>query len=164
MNSFYDVVGTEFGWSCSCPDHQFRKVCCKHIHAVEISLKIHKEVKKKHVIETVDVSLCQFCGSDNVSKWGVRHNKNYDLQIYRCKSCSKKFSINLGFEGMKATPEIITSAMQLYFTGESLRGVQKFIRLQGINVNHTTVYRWIKKYTKMMDDYLSTITLQVGEK
>ena len=164
MNSFYDVVGTEFGWSCSCPDHQFRKVCCKHIHAVEISLKIRKEVKKKHVIETVDVSLCQFCGSDNVSKWGVRHNKNYDLQIYRCKSCSKKFSINLGFEGMKATPEIITSAMQLYFTGESLRGVQKFIRLQGINVNHTTVYRWIKKYTKMMDDYLSTITLQVGEK
>ena len=65
---------------------------------------------------------------------------------------------------MRASLEIITSAMQLYFTGESLRGVQKSIRLQGIDVNHTTVYRWIKKYTKMMDDYLSTITPQVGEK
>ena len=164
--SLYDVVGTEFGWSCSCPDHQFRKVCCKHIHAVEISLKIRKEVKKKHVIETVDVSSCQFCGSDDVSKWGggVRHNKNHDLQIFKCKNCNKKFSTNLGFENMHASPQVITSAMQLYFTGESLRGVRQFLRLQGVNMSHVAIYKWVKKYVKLMDDYLSTITPQVGEK
>jgi len=47
---------------------------------------------------------------------------------------------------MHATPQIITSAMQLYFTGESFRNVQKFMRLQGVNVSHMGVYKWINKY------------------
>jgi putative transposase len=42
---------------------------------------------------------------------------------------------------MRATPKIITSDMQLYFPGESLRNVQKFQRLQGINVSHMGVYK-----------------------
>ena len=62
---------------------------------------------------------------------------------------------------MRATPEIITSAMQLYFIGESLRSVQKFIKLQGIDFSHVAIYEWIKKYTKLMDGYLSTIKPQV---
>lgn len=36
----YDVIATEKGWVCSCPDHTFRQVCCKHIHSVEFSLSI----------------------------------------------------------------------------------------------------------------------------
>jgi len=159
----HDIVGTEFGWSCSCEDHQFRKTCCQHIHAVEISLSIRKEVKK-HIIDTVNTDCCQFCKTDNIVKWGVRHNKNYDLQIYKCKDCSKKFSINIGFEGMRATPDMITQAMQLYFTGESLRGVQKFLKLQGVKMSHVSIYKWVKKYVKLMDNYLSTITPQVGDK
>lgn len=139
----HDVVGTEFGGSCSCEDHKFRRGCCKHIHAVEISLSIRKEVKK-HVIEQVNVNCCQFCNSENISKWGIRHNKNCDLQVYKCNDCNKKFSNNIGFEGMRATPDMITQAMQLYFTGESLRGVQKFLKLQGVNMSHVSVYKWIK--------------------
>ena len=54
--------------------------------------------------------------------------------------------------------------MQLYFTGESLRGVQKFPRLQGINMSHVAIYKWVKKYVSLMDDYLATITPQVGDK
>jgi len=63
-----------------------------------------------------------------------------------------------------STPEIVTSAMQLYFTDESLRGVQKFIKLQEINFLHVAIYEWVKKYTKLMDDYLNTIKPQVGNK
>lgn len=59
---------------------------------------------------------------------------------------------------MHATPQIITSAMQLYFTGESLRNVQKFLRLQGVNVSHMAVYKWIKKYVRLMEQYLDKIT------
>lgn len=84
--------------------------------------------------------------------------------MFRCKDCKKKFSINLGFEKIHASPQIITSAMQLYFTGESLRGVQKFLKLQGVNMSHVAIYKWIKKYTNLMDSYLKTITPQVGEK
>jgi len=65
---------------------------------------------------------------------------------------------------MHASPQTITSAMQLYFTGESLRGVSKFLKLQGINMSHVSIYKWVKKYVSLMDNYLSTITPQVGDK
>jgi transposase-like protein len=64
---------------------------------------------------------------------------------------------------MKASPQIITSAMQLYFTGESLRNVQKFLRLQGVEVHYTTVYRWIQKYVALMEKYLEQIKPQVSD-
>ena len=40
----YDVCSTDLGWVCSCPDHKFRGVKCKHIFAVEISFALGKEV------------------------------------------------------------------------------------------------------------------------
>ncbi len=64
---------------------------------------------------------------------------------------------------MRATPQIITSALQLYFTGESFRNVQKFLKLQGVNINHNTVYRWIKKYVTLMKAYLEKITPNVAD-
>jgi transposase-like protein len=52
--------------------------------------------------------------------------------------------------------------MQLYFTGESLRNVQKFLRLQGVTVSHVAVYKWIKKYVALMEKYLDQIKPQVS--
>jgi len=162
-NKQHDIIALESGWSCSCEDHKFRKTCCKHIHAVEISLSIRTEVKK-HVIEPVKVDCCPKCKSGEFVKNGTRQNQNQTIQKYKCKECKCIFSINLGFEGMHASPQTITSAMQLYFTGESLRGVQKFLKLQGIDMSHVSIYKWVKKYVKLMDNYLSTITPQVGDK
>ena len=162
-NGNYDVVSTESGWNCNCKDHTFRHICCKHIHAVEFSLKIREQVKKNVIIQPIIVHSCQFCNSENIVKNAIRHNKYGDLQRYLCKSCNKRFSINLGFEKMKASPKIITSAMQLYFTGESLRNVQKFLNLQGIDVSHVAIYRWIDKYVGLMRKYLEQITPQVGD-
>jgi transposase-like protein len=53
---------------------------------------------------------------------------------------------------------MITSAMQLYFTGESFRNVQKFLKLQGVNLSHIAVYKWINKYVTVMEKYLEKIT------
>ena len=160
----YDVVSTEHGWTCQCPDHVYRRVCCKHIHAVKISLRIRKEVKPKTVMEPIQHDSCIFCNSKNIKKKGIRKNKTHSIQKYQCRQCNRYFSINLGFEKMHASPHVITSAMQLYFTGESLRGVQKFLRLQGVNMSYVSIYNWVKKYAQLMDDYLKTITPQVGEK
>jgi len=162
-NKQHNIISLESGWSCSCEDNYFTKMCCKHIHAVEISLKLRKSIKPK-IINPIETNCCIHCNSENFIKWTIRHNKNQDIQVYKCKDCSKYFSINLGFEGMHASPQIITSAMQLYFTGESLRNVQKFIKLQGINFSHVAIYEWVKKYVTLMDNYLSTITPQVGDK
>lgn len=68
-----------------------------------------------------------------------------------------------GDERMKHNPQAITSAMQLYFSGESLRNVMKSLRLLGVQVSHQTVYNWIRKYVTLMKDYVEKITPNVSD-
>jgi transposase-like protein len=58
---------------------------------------------------------------------------------------------------------MVTSAMQLYFTGESLRNVQKFLKLQGVKITHVCIYNWIRKYVGLMKAYLEKITPNVAD-
>ena len=137
---------------------------CKHVHAVELSFVLREVVAKEPIrIQPVSVQACPACNSIRIVKHGVRHNDSGDLQRWFCKECGKWFVVNLGFERMRATPQIITQAMQLYFTAESLRNVQKFLRLQGVNVSHVAVFKWIRKYVSLMQGYLDKLTPQVGD-
>ena len=163
-NGEYQVVSTEVGWFCSCPDAITRVLKCKHIFAVELSLELRRRIENSTRVVPLDFQSCLECGSKDVIKHGVRKNKNATIQRYECNSCGKWFVRNLGFERMGASPQAITSAMQLYFTGESLRNVQKFLALQGVNVSHVTIYNWIGKYVKLMESYLDKITPKVGDK
>ena len=162
-NGLYSVVRRGRGWRCSCPDHIFREVKCKHIWAVEFSQALRAEVSNQVVIKPLNMTTCLYCESDAIVRHGIRHLKNGgEIQRYTCKSCGKRFVRNLGFERLKATPHIVTSALQLYFTGESLRNTQKFLRLQGVQVSHQTIYNWIEKYTALMEKYLDKITPQLS--
>jgi putative transposase len=161
-NNEYDVISTEKCWICSCPDYTHRNINCKHILAVEISFELRKTVASEIIIPRIKVSSCPQCQSQLILKDGLRHNKYGDIQRYTCKNCFKRFTINLGFERMHATPQVITSAMQLYFTGESFRNVQKFLKIQGVNVSHMGVYKWINKYVKLMEKYLDKIKPNVS--
>jgi transposase-like protein len=158
----YSVEKRHGVWECSCPDHIYRKTKCKHIWAVEFSLALRNEVQKQVVIKPLDHTICVFCGSQTVVKHGLRQNKNGAIQRFTCKTCGKRFTRNLGFERLKATPQIVTCALQLYFTGESLRNVQRLLNLQGVNVTHQTVYNWIKRYVALMQKYLDKITPRVS--
>jgi transposase-like protein len=162
-NGEYTVCLSEDEWRCECPDHRFRGVKCKHIWATEFSLKMREQVKQNVVIQPLDSLTCVFCGSESTVKDALRHNKYGDIQRYLCKACGKRFSINLGFEGMRVSPQVITSTMQLYFTGESLRNVQKFLRLQGVKVSHVAVLKWIRKYIGLMGEYLEKIKPNVSD-
>lgn len=162
-DSWYDVISTEKGLVCDCPDHQWRKTKCKHIYAVEFSRIIRKQVWKHVTISPASTQSCPTCNSENIIKKGLRKNKYGNIQKYKCLDCGKWFVFNLGFERMRANPEVITSAMQLYFSGESLRNVTNFLILKGIKVSHVAVYKWIKKYVKLMESYLEKITPQLSD-
>ena len=151
------------GWLCTCPDFEFRNVQCKHVWAVQFSLAVRKEVEARVIEPITDIHACLFCKSENIIRWGLRHNKYGDIQKFSCKSCGKFFTINLGFEKMKHSPQAITTAMQLYFSGESLRNTARSLRLIGAQVSHQTIYRWIAKYTTLMEKYLDKITPQVSD-
>jgi transposase-like protein len=96
-------------------------------------------------------------------KHGVRHNKSGNIQRYSCNSCSKWFTFNIGFERMHATPQMITSAMQLYFSSESFRNSKRFLELQGVKISHVAVYKWIRKYVTLMQNYLDKIKPKVRD-
>lgn len=159
----YAVCLSEDEWHCECPDYRFRGVKCKHLWAVEFSLKMKEQVRKNIVIEEVAISNCVFCHSSKIKRFEVRHNKSGDIQRFLCGDCGKTFSVNIGFEKMKHNPQAITSAMQLYFSGESLRNTMKSLKLLGVEVSHQTVYNWIRKYVQLMGQYVEKIVPNVGD-
>lgn len=159
---FYDVEETEIGWKCNCPDHTYRGLKCKHIWAVLVSLGLRQQAKANIVLEPVVISDCPRCHSVNIKKDGLRRTKHGEIQRYVCADCGKKFGINVGFEKMKQNPKAVTAAMQLYFSGESLRNTQKSLRLIGVDVSHQTISNWIEKYMGIMKNYVDNLKPNVS--
>jgi putative transposase len=162
-NGEYTVTRNLVGWSCSCSDHIHRGVKCKHIWAVEFEFALKRRVWTRVIEPMTDAYICIFCKSDRIVKDGVRRNKHGDIQKFHCKECGHYFTINIGFEKMKHNPQGITTAMQLYFSGESLRNTAKSLRLMRVEVSHQTIFNWIQKYVSLMQKYLTKITPQVSD-
>ena len=159
-NGEYCVTRVCGEWICECPDNKYRHVKCKHIFAVEFSVSLREAVRR---IEPIDnLTECIFCGSSNIVKDGVRKNKRGEIQKFYCRDCKHYFTFNIGFERMKHNPQAITSAMQLYFSGESLRNTMKSLRLLGVEVSHQTIYNWINKYVSLMNSYVEKIVPNVS--
>jgi len=169
-DKMYDVIRRETGsWLCTCFDFYYRGIQehtiirCKHIWAVELSLKIREQVQARVIEPITGIHGCIFCKSENIKKDGLRRNKYGDIQKFYCKDCGRWFTVNFGFERMKHNPQGITTAMQLYFSGESLRNTARSLRLLGVQVSYQTIWNWIKKYTELMEKYLDKITPQVSD-
>ncbi|MBI1657441.1 MAG: IS1/IS6 family transposase [Thaumarchaeota archaeon] len=158
----YAVFHTERGWICSCPDHMEAGHQCKHIHAVEISIRMREAVQNGVTVKTVRPGQCK-CGSANTAKYGIRHLKKGDIQEYRCRDCGKRFTHNLGFENKRATPEQISQAVELVFAGMSTRKTATFLKKMNVKVSHVTVFNWATQYGKLMERYADTIAPNVGE-
>jgi hypothetical protein len=94
-HGIYSVVRNShipLGWRCSCPDHIYREVKCKHIWAVEFSLRLRAKVHENVVIQPVAINACLYCQSNLIVRHGVRHNKYGDIQVFQCNSCNRDFN------------------------------------------------------------------------
>jgi transposase-like protein len=162
-NGEYCVSNDGEGWNCECQDHVYRRIKCKHIYAVGISLSLRAEVAVRRIEPVGNLAECIFCGSSNIVKDGVRKNKSGTIQKFYCRDCNHYFTFNVGFERMKHNPQAITSAMQLYFSGESLRNTMKSLRLLGVEVSYKTIHNWIRKYVAIMKDYVENFKPDVSD-
>ena len=162
-NGEYTVNKVDGEWICECPDNTYRHTVCKHIHAVNFSQSLRAEVAVRRIAPIENLSECIYCGSPHIVKDGVRKNKSGNLQVFNCKDCHRDFTVNIGFERMKHNPQAITSAMQLYFSGESLRNTMESLKLLGVEVSHQTILNWIRKYTKIMQTYVEKLQPIVGD-
>jgi putative transposase len=162
----YDVQSGELGWICSCADFAFRGMKCKHIFAVEISWilrqKVEEQTKAIRMVEPIQGQSCVACGSERLMRWGVRHNKAGDIQKFQCRQCGRFFTVNLGFEKMH-NPKAVTVALQLYFSGESLRKTRESLKLMGVEICPQTVLNWISKYVGLMERYADKIAPKLSD-
>lgn len=164
-NGSYLIVRSGKEWTCECPDHKYRQTVCKHIWSVYFSLNLRQRVitKVQPEIDLAEPEGCRNCGSLNVVRIGFRHNKYGDVQRFRCRACGCDFSNNEGFEGMKATPKAITSALDCYFKNMSQRKIVEHLKnVEGIEITQPTVHYWIRKYIELMKGYLDKFTPQLG--
>ena len=115
---------------------------------------------KESIKEAVDKPFCcTHCGSENYIKYG----KENDKQMFKCKDCNRKFVDNLFFEKMKADTKLICLTLDLYFKGVSLRKISDHLKqFHDFDISYPTLYRWIKKYIKIIDSYVSQFKPKLG--
>ena len=162
--NYYIVFRTGNGLICECPDHQYKKADCKHIkvvlHLIKNNLCYRNQTYK--IMERSKLQLCKFCDSGRIKKAGISKNKKGTIQRYQCKDCKRRFTTNFGFEKKQFDEDIITGAMQMYYTGMSVRDIANHYEMMGTSVNHMTIYNWVSQYSAMSDIFLNTIIPRVG--
>jgi len=123
-------------------------------------------VKMKHnnKQETELKKVCPHCKSENVIKWTKRKTDNRGLiQRYKCNECNKTFTLDDGFFRMRNNNKKITCAMDLFYRGVSTRKVQEhFKAFYPHNADHTSILRWIRKYSVMISNFTGKLKLNVG--
>ena len=109
--------------------------------------------------------ICEKCNGKNIKKDGVRETKNRgEVQRYKCKDCSYRFSLDDGFWKMKNHENKVTSCMNLYYSGMSLRKIQEHLQMfTPKNSHYSTIYRWIVKYVNIISTLTDNLQIQSGQ-
>ena len=152
------------GLICECMDYITRKADCKHIKIVLEIIKQNKCYRNNtfRIMERSKLKLCKYCDSGRLRKDGMRQNKNGKIQRFKCMDCKRRFTANFGFEKMRYDNVIITRALQMYYSGMSVRDIADCFEQEEIDVSYRSVYHWIEKYSKMTATYLNGIIPRVG--
>jgi len=159
----YKVQRVNDGWSCECPDHQFRLLYCKHIYAVKLWLNLREKLQPKTVkIEHPEIYECKFCASNQIMRYGKKTKQL--KQRYYCKACKKTFVPDSITRKMWFNPQVVTMTLDLYYKGVSLRGIQDHLnQIFGVQLNsHATILNWIKKYENLIGEYVKTLKPKVS--
>ena len=154
-DKFYIVTNTGNGLRCECKDHEVRKADCKHIKIVLDVIRRNGCYRNNtfKIMERSKLQLCKYCDSGRIVKAGMNHNK----QMFKCNDCKKRFTTNFGFEKKQFEESTITGALQMYYSGMSVRDIANHYEMLGIKVSFKTVYNWVDKYSKMTAKYLNGI-------
>lgn len=93
--------------------------------------------------------VCKICQSDNVIKYGTYGG----VQLYYCKSCFSKFKDDDTTFHMKTPANQVTSALNMWYEGMSIKAIQRNLKQEYDNQPSTaTIYEWIQKYTQYATD------------
>jgi transposase-like protein len=94
-----------------------------------------------------------------VTKKGFVNKK----QLYKCKDCGHRFFENGRFAKMKTDKNLVVTALNLYYDGLSLRKAQRNLeQIFGEKISQVTILNWIRKYSKLVKEFVTTLTPQLS--
>ena len=103
---------------------------------------------------------CKHCGSTGVVKYGTYKG----VQRYYCKSCKRKFKADDALFGMKVSPEFISRALDMYYTGSSVNDIcEHFKNADGYHPSKSVVFGWIDKFSDKAIKHFGQYQPQVGD-
>jgi len=163
-NGEYVVTNGHGKYECSCPDFKNRVTkgtvdSCKHVLAVKFYLSLKHRLDTQDIFEVyrdvVEVVECKFCGSISLVRKGKRQTRIGEKPQYLCKTCGKWFVWSEGLDKARYDSKIVALALDLYFTGLSLRKIVRHLKqFYGLEITHVTIYGWIQRYMKIVAEYL----------
>lgn len=108
--------------------------------------------------------ICPHCKKTDIVKRGFKQTESHGKrQRYWCNSCSKRFIPRDQFYRMRNSPQKITCALDLFCRGLSTRGVQEhFKAFFPHNSDHSTILRWIRKYSLKIANYTDNLKVNTG--
>ena len=66
-------------------------------------------------------------------------------------------------EQMRFSTEVIAMALNLFYESASLGKIQRQLQLtHGVKPDHSTIYRWIARYSRVASDELKKVPIKVG--
>jgi transposase-like protein len=102
---------------------------------------------------------CKYCGSEKVTKNGKVKGK----QQYICKNCGHQFITASDFPKMRIKSRIISTSIDWYFEGLSVRKIQNQIaKVYGVYVSQVSIWKWVTKYSTLTKEYVTTLKPQLS--
>jgi putative transposase len=106
------------------------------------------------IIQTQPITIkCKHCGSEAILKYGTYKG----VPRYFCKSCERKFKADDNLKGMRKPTSDISSALNLYYDGSSVRAIGRHFQQENGQAPSTeTTYDWVQKYSQYLTESIKS--------
>ncbi len=103
---------------------------------------------------------CKICDSANTRKYGTYKG----IQNYFCNDCKTKFTGTDALPHGRVSPSYIASALNEFYNGLSFHDIENNIdTLTNDDITHTSVIKWVNKYTSDAIRATKDLHPKVGE-
>lgn len=110
-------------------------------------------------IRTIKQVTCKNCGSEAVVKYGSYKG----VPRYLCKVCKRKFKADDNLSGMRIPTSEISSALNLYYDGSSVRAIGRHFQQEtGHTPSTASIYEWVQRYSQYLTESTKDYHPNVG--
>ena len=161
----YTVLDAGGSWICTCLWHCYGRADCRHIRAARAAFGpcAPGPGSGPVVIPDMDPGTCPKCGSANSKTDGVRKNKNYENQKYKCLDCGRHFSANAGLGDTVLPPTAVARVMELASSGVPYPKIAECLSKEGVKVCVKTICNIVRRFSKILIAYCDRLRLAVYE-